>query len=160
MHPLLAKFFNEKENEQRKKDYAKRTELLISNGLCEKIYSQDNVYSPEFQHFDSEANRWYRLQPIEVTDEELERIKKYSTVVEYSEKPSNGVATAIRVIAVITFILGFIVGIAAGMVDVGYRDTEFYFSVALTYWVVTAVSGIMLLGFAEIISLLNDIKNK
>lgn len=69
---------------------------------------------------------------------------------------SNGVATLIRAIAILTYIGAFILGIGLG------RDLrgDFSFFAALLYWGVGFVSGSMLLGFAEIIQLLQDIKNK
>ena len=73
-----------------------------------------------------------------------------------STSDSNPIATALTIIAIIDFIGWFIIGIVLG------RDFYDDFSIihALLYWVIGAVSGIMLLGFSEIIKLLHSINNK
>ena len=68
----------------------------------------------------------------------------------------NSVGTLIQVIAIITYIAALLVGIALGKDMRG----NFSFTAALVYWVVGFISGSMLLGFAEIIQLLQAIKNK
>lgn len=66
-------------------------------------------------------------------------------------------------IAWIVYVAGFIVGIVQGNVEVQgtfNNRTEFSFVITLTYWSIALISGTMFLGFAEIIKLLNKIKNK
>ena len=63
----------------------------------------------------------------------------------------------------IIFIGGLIAGIVLGNVDVSYSYytyKEFSFAIALTYWAISFISGMVFLGFAEIIQLLSDIKEK
>lgn len=71
------------------------------------------------------------------------------------ERPYNAIATLLRIIAILTFIGGAILGWSAGD---GYRT--FYFEEALPYWAGTFVSGSVFLGFAEIITLLQGINDK
>ena len=79
---------------------------------------------------------------------------------------SNPIATALKIISVIIFIGGFILGIVLGTQEVKqgiyytYTKTEFSFAIALIYWAVSFISGMLMLGFSEIINLLNSIKNK
>ncbi len=71
------------------------------------------------------------------------------------EKKSNPVASLLKIIAALIFIGGFIAGIAMGS-----AEREFSLQIAATYWGAFLVSGSMFLGFAEIIALLQDIKDK
>lgn len=79
---------------------------------------------------------------------------------------SNPIATALKVISVIIFIGGFILGIVLGTqkaeygVLYTYTKTEFSFTIALIYWAASFISGMLMLGFSEIINLLNSINNK
>lgn len=124
--------------------------------------------SEEFPHYEYDSTnsvtRYYKKVPIEITDEEYEEIKKYSQ--KRYTSTSNPVATALTVIAWIVFIGGFIIGIASANVEVvkgvyyTYTTTEFSLAIALTYWCIALISGTFLLGFAEIIKLLDDIKKK
>ncbi len=72
----------------------------------------------------------------------------------------NGVAKALRILAWIVFIGGAIMGIILGNVENSYGYTSFNIAVAIIYWVAAFISGMMFIGFAEIIKLLEDIKNK
>lgn len=71
----------------------------------------------------------------------------------------NGYATALRVIAVVIFLGGFVTGLEIGNVPIpGYSaPTGFSFTIAIPYWAIAIISGTLLLGFAEIISLLQKI---
>ena len=82
-------------------------------------------------------------------------------------KEGNRIATALTIIAWVIFVGGFIAGIALGHVEVTmhneadiWTEKKFSFAVALVYWAVSLISGIMTLGFAEIIKLLEEIKRK
>lgn len=133
--------------------------------MYEKVYLEEEGYGQEVYHeWDDEKQQTvsYDKKAIEVTDEEYEQILKASKE-SSSVDEKNGVATAITVIAWVTYIAGFIVGIMQGSVKVEgmFRDkTEFSFAIAVTYWSVALISGTLCLGFAEIIKLLNNIKNK
>ncbi len=79
----------------------------------------------------------------------------------FSGSKNNGVATALRVIAWITYVGGFIAGLILGNIVTGnYGLTEFSFTAALIYWVAAFISGTVFLGFAEIISLLQKIVDR
>ncbi len=164
MNDKVKEFLKAKKEAQKKKQEEEKQKVLIGLGLSEKVYSPDNKYSKEFSisEWDNETStsRWYKLEAVDVSDEEYQEIKNYSTnPIIYQDNP---VAIALTVIAWIIFIAGFIAGIALGNVEVGtyYTHTEFSFAAALIYWAVALISGTMFLGFAEIIKLLDAIKNK
>jgi len=71
----------------------------------------------------------------------------------------NGYATALRVIAVVIFLGGLVTGLEIGNVPIpGYSAlTGFSFTSAIPYWAIAIISGTLLLGFAEIITLLQKI---
>lgn len=73
----------------------------------------------------------------------------------------NGIATAINVIAIMTFIGGVIIGIIMGFqFSFEEMDVVFNFGYTIIYWFVALISGIMLMGFAQIIILLTEIRSK
>ncbi len=168
MHEKVKEFLDAKKDAENKKYEEEKQKTLIELGLYEKVYSPDNNYSEEFSSPEwDNANstyKYYKIVPVELTDEEFQEIKKYSKI-ETTTK-SNPVAIALTVIAWIIFIGGFIAGIALGTVEVErgyyytYTDTEFSFAVAFVYWCVSLISGTMFLGFAEIIKLLDAIRRK
>ncbi len=167
MNNAVQKFLEKKRQELNNNNEKTKNDYLISLGLYEKIYSPDNKYSKEFNfsEWDTEAqiNRWFKKIVFDVTDEEFEEIKKLcGENKNTSLDNSNPVATALTVIAILIFLCGFIAGIVLGNVEVGsiYTHTEFSFAIAFTYWAISFISGIMMLGFAEIIKLLTSIKNK
>ncbi len=82
------------------------------------------------------------------------KVKNYNT---YSDKfegnhSSNNTAVAVKVIARLEIIFGFILGIIL-------RDT-FGIGVCISTIIVSIVIGVFILGFGEIIQLLQDIKDK
>ena len=174
MNEKLEVFLKQKKEEELKKQEEAKKKTLIDLGLFEKVYSQDNTQSDGFSYGEWDSKdakvKYFKKVPIEVSDEEYEEIKKYSnqskdTFQDYFSN-DNPIATALTVIAVIIFIGGFIAGIALGrvVVDRGYSYrytyTEFSFAAAFVYWFASFVSGMVFLGFAEIIKLLTEIKNK
>lgn len=154
-----------------------RDEYLIENGLFNKEYIAPGYKVPDDAEYEWDAksgtSNYYKKVAIEVTDEEFEEIKKtvdeYNEVqgTSYTEAPRNNVATALKVIAWLVYIGGFIAGIALAFVDESveglyrtYLKTVFSFSNAFSYWCIAFGCGTLFLGLSEIINLLNDIKNK
>ena len=169
MNEKLQEFLDKKRKEESNKARKEKISTLVALGLYDKVYSQDNIYCEEYNFFewDEEENRnkYYKIVPIEITDEEYEEVKKYRRKEVIREE--NTIATILTVIAWIVFIGGFFAGVVLGPTEV-YKEvygeykveTEFSFAVAFVYWAIAFISGTMFLGFAEIIKLLNDIKNK
>lgn len=168
MNEKLKNFLDAKKDSETKNYEKTKQKTLLDLGLYEKIYSPDNKYSEEFclSEWDriTQASKYYKKVPIEITDEEYQEVKKYSK--KEVATGNNSVAVALTIIAWVIFIGGFIAGIALGMVEVEkgyyytYTDTEFSFAIAFVYWCVSLISGTMFLGFAEIIKLLDAIKRK
>ena len=157
MHEKLKEYFEKAEEEENKLT----AQELISAGLYEKEYSEKNEYSYEYpdSEWDEENNKqkYFKKVPIQLTDEECEKFKKiyYSSAL----KPTNPIASALSIIAVLIYIGGFIAGILLGAEAADIYE-DFAFSVAFVYWATALISGTLFLGFAEVIKLLNDIKNK
>lgn len=169
MNEKLTKFLDKKRKEELDKLRREKTNNLIELGLYDKVYSPDNAYSDEYElyEWDSENNigKYYKIVPIEITDDEYQEVKKYQKNEQSKEK--NVIASALVASAWFVFIGGFIAGIMFGNGEV-YKevygeyivDTEFSIGIAFVYWGVCFISGIMFLGFAEIIKLLDAIKKK
>ena len=168
MNEKLKNFLEtQKENEKKRNDEKKKKSLLAL-GLYEKVYSPDNNYSEEFNLYEydnaNSSKKYYKIVPIEITDEEYQEVKKYS--INRSLSRVNLIANAITIIAWIIYIGGFIAGIALGNVEVvkagyyAYVETEFSFAIAFSYWCIAFISGTMFLGFASIIKLLDAIRRK
>ncbi len=168
MNEKLKEFLDAKKDAEEKKYEETKNETLLELGLFERVYTEKEEYSDDFPYFEYDSenskNRWYKKEAIAISDEEYEEVKKYIKKEKMPEK--NSIAIALTVIAWIVFIGGFIAGIVLGTVEVEkgyyytYTDTEFSFAVAFVYWCVSFISGTMFLGFAEIITLLHDIKKK
>ncbi|MBR2846480.1 MAG: hypothetical protein IKB89_00225 [Clostridia bacterium] len=147
MHEMVESFLKQKKSEEA----VRKNKHLIDIGLYEKVYSNSTTYSDEFPYPEEDEKgaiiNYYKKVAIDITDEEYAEIKKHSFA--YSPH-KNIIAVALSVIAWVIYIVGFIGGfIIAG-------DA----AAALSYWCGALISGTTFLGFAEIIKLLNDIKNK
>lgn len=170
MNEKIKEFLEEKKEIGRKNIDEEKARTLINLGLYEKVYSPENEYSAEypFSEWDSVSSttKYFKKLAYEITDEEYEEVKKYSQSSNEFFYSENAISKALTIIAWVIFIGGFIAGLALGNVEVTkgvyyrYTDTEFSFAIAFTYWCVSLISGTMFLGFAEIIKLLEEIKNK
>ena len=83
--------------------------------------------------------------------------EKYLIAHQSGTYEGNKIAKAIKVLAIIIFVAGIISGIFMGG-QMGYlflySESEFSWTVALTWWAVGSISAILLLGLSEIIDLL------
>lgn len=165
MNEKLREFLDAAKADEKKKYEEEKNKTLLNLGLYERVYSEDDNYSEAFPFYewdsDTSTTKYYKKVPIEITDEEYKEVKKYSK--EENTTEFNPIAMALNVIAWAVFIVGFIAGIVLGNVEIDgyyYSHTEFSFVIAFTYWSVALISGTMFLGFAEIIKLLDAIKNK
>lgn len=155
MNEKVKEFLDEKKAEARAKYEERRDETLKELGLYEKEYAPDNKESEEYPIYewsDSGEGRWYRSKLVEVTDEEYLEILKV-TKKEDKIATADPVATALAVIAWITYIGGIIAGII-----VGVEAEEFV--TTLVFWASAFITGTMFLGFSRIINLLVAIKQK
>lgn len=156
MNERLKDFLDTKKDAEKKVYEARKNKVLLELGLFEKIYSEEEKYSKEFpeSEYDNENSktRWYKKEPISISDEEYELVKKYSTS---SESHNSKVSTCLMLIAILVYLAGFILGCVLG-VDRWGDPT----AMMLVYWLVAFATGTVYLGLAEIIDLLTEIKNK
>ena len=165
MNDMVQTYLNEKKAEEIKK----KNELLISLGLYEKEYSETNVYSKEYSNaeYDETADQWryYKAIPVEVTDEEYSEILKYQKT-NVKTRRKNPVAVTFKVLSFLCYIGGIILGIVFGFVEetkgtyYTYTVKTFSFTTAEIYWIAGCLSGLVYRGIAEVIQLLENIKNK
>lgn len=180
MHEKVKQFFDE----QKKKEHLERTPVLIELGLYEKEYNPaGNIYSAEyrFREYDqiTGVKRYYKKVAIDVTDEEFEKITKIVEKTKGSkvspttpQAPSarsnvivarNKISKLLLVVAWFIIALGFIVGLREGIIKIGsgrFAEYKWDYVVSLVDWIITAITGIVFIGFSEIINLLEKIKNK
>lgn len=132
------------------KKQAEKDKLLIDLGLSEKEYSPSGNLSDEYPEYDRETKSYYKLKAIAVTDEEFEEIKRAAGK-RANNTSSNEIATILTGIAWITYAAGFMAGLAL------FEMLEWYI---LLIWLAAFLSGTVYLGFAEIIKLLTQIRDK
>ena len=163
MNEKVKVFLDAKKEEKAKKYNQEKSDLLLSLDLYEKVYSDSKEYIAEFPFNEYSAKDngviWFKKVPIEVTDEEYEEIKKYSCVKSQKSTSNNTIATILTIIALIIYIGGFIAGCAIAPTDT-YYGTYFNWGIAFGFWAGALISGTSFLGFAEIIKLLQSIKDK
>lgn len=150
MNEKVQAFLDAKRQEELVKKQAEKDKLLVDLGLAEKEYSPNGSWSAEYPEYDRETKSSYKLKAIAVTDEEFAEIKKAAGE-NTNSASSNGIAATLTVIAWITYIAGFIAGVASMEMLQGF---------VLFIWLAAFLSGTMYLGFAEMIKLLTQIRDK
>ena len=109
---------------------------------------------------------YYAKMPLELSDEEYESLKRLeeSETQDSNDDGELGYLTgrALQFIAIAIYILVFISGIVSGVsmnFDVFNESVNVNFSwgAALVVWVMTFVSGTVILGFAKVVQLLSAI---
>lgn len=166
MNQRVQEFINQQKIQLENNKNMEKAKVLNDLGLYDKEYSENPAWSEEYPDYEydqvTQQGKYFRKIPISVTDEEYAEILKYSNIdntqIESDDVKtnSNTIATIFSVIAVFIFILGLFLGIVLGDA-IGYK---FSIGVALICWGSGFVGGMLMLGFAEIIKLLNAIKNK
>lgn len=158
MNEKVKEFLDAKKDAENKKYEEAKNKTLVELGLFEKVYSESSDQSKEFPYYEYDSenskNRWYKKEAIAISDEEYEEVKKYSKT-QNTEVERNPISTMLRVIAIIVYVAGLIAGFVLGLDRWGDPT-----AMMLVYWIAFFVLGTVYLGFAEIIQLLNDIKNK
>lgn len=163
MHPMVKEFLDQRAEEKGAVLNKKKRELLDELGLYEKVYSDSKKRSSEYPEYEYDENghtHYYRKEYFEISDEEYTELLKYS---EYRGHYSsgNGIAVVFKILAIVIFIIGFFAGIIMGnQAGESVRNSNFSLPAALIYWGAGFISGMMFMGFGEIIQLLTEIKNK
>ena len=173
MDQKVQEYIVREQEKERKKQEEIRDAHLIKLGLFDKMYAVPNVYTKEYPECEIKDGRaqYYKKVAKQVTEEEYAEICRLTASVQKEEKKEkpidvvsmrpnnpNVVAVALRAIAIVVYVGGFIFGIILGDVDTvnyfGRTVSKFSFAAALSYWSQALISGTLLLGFAEIIDLL------
>lgn len=164
---MVQEFIDKKKAEIENNKNKEKRKLLMDLGICEKEYSQSSAWSEEYPDYEydqeTKEGRYFKKIPINVTDEEYEEILKYCKQSDNTTpvNKENKVAKVLTGIAYAIFIIGAILGFAMGYTKNIPEDTYYFsFAVAVAWWCVSFIGGMFMLGFAEIIKLLNAIKNK
>lgn len=167
MNKMVQEFIDKKKAEIENNKNKEKRKLLMDLGICEKEYSQSSAWSEEYPDYEydqeTREGRYFKKIPINVTDEEYEEILKYCKQSDNTTpvNKENKVAKVLTGIAYAIFIIGAILGFAMGYTKNIPEDTYYFsFAVAVAWWCVSFIGGMFMLGFAEIIKLLNAIKNK
>lgn len=167
MNKIVQEFIDKKKAEIENNKNKEKRKLLMDLGICEKEYSQSSAWSEEYPDYEydqeTKEGRYFKKIPINVTDEEYEKILKYCKQSDNTTpvNKENKVAKVLTGIAYAIFIIGAILGFAMGYTKNIPEDTYYFsFAVAVAWWCVSFIGGMFMLGFAEIIKLLNAIKNK
>ena len=173
--------------DQNRKNYLKDKEkFLIDNGYYHYVYKKEDDDPLEYsrRRLNPETNKleYYKIVVDDISDEEYESLlaeennEKIGSEDSFNilknildnnnERSHNNIATAITIISIIIILSSFILGIVYGntfkTISLDNYKTKEEFNVLAMFitWAIGAVSGTLLLGFAEIIKLLQKIADK
>lgn len=169
MNQRVQEFINQQKIQDEYNKNMEKAKVLTDLGLYDKEYSENPAWSEKYPEYEydqvTQQGKYFRKIPISVTDEEYAEILKYasqnniSSINENDNK--NKIASMFTGIAYAIFIVGAIFGFVMGYTKDILDDTySFSFAIAIAWWCVSFIGGMFMLGFAEIIKLLNAIKNK
>ena len=122
----------------------------------------DEEYEEMLKNEETEKTDASQNNNQDIKQQKIQKYQKYST----RKSSSNIIATNITIIAFIVFAFAFILGIVYGntfktiSLDNLKPKEEFNVLAMFITWGIGAVSGTLLLGFAEIIKLLQRIADK
>lgn len=127
--------------------------------ICEKCYEENEANRTTCKSCGAKLYKNNTTRNSKKEEKNYNYKENYNTNMASTE--SNKMAKILRVIAVIEIICGFIVGGVLGdTFGVGYYGYEFNWGLCIGIIVASLISGIFILGFAEVIQLLQDIKDK
>lgn len=129
--------------------------------ICENCYEENEITRTTCKNCGAKLYRNRNMKSNE--DREYEREQKsnienemFQTETIYVE--NNKIAVTLRVVAIIEIIGGFILGVILGNTfEIGY---DFNWGLFVGTVIAGFISGIFILGFAEVIQLLQDIKDR
>ena len=157
MNEKLQAYIEKKKAENRAQFESLRDSRLIAAGLFEKRFSPTNkADDPEYPHvhWNKEEQRasYYKKVPIAVTDEEYQQFLEVTPEKPVEESTgANGVASALRGIAITLYILAGLTGLILLFINA---------LAGIALMLSGFVSGTLFLGFAEIIKLLQKLCDK
>ena len=151
MHPIIENYLQQHNAKERKALDKKKKALLDRLNLYEKEYCTDNQLREQYPYAEwddalCDEKRFRKIYP-EFTDEEYEMVK---ATLAPPEPEKNGVSVALKVLAIVQFVAGFILSIA-------FSES----SVMVGVWLGSGfVSGLTTLALGEIVRLLHEINQK
>lgn len=138
MNEILSEYFRRKASEAEEKKRRQRDRILIEEGLFEKEYSVDRTAEFRFIEKVDSSEIYYKKVPIEVTEEEFDRIvelrnanKKrltlpdfftYCGVAEFCIGTIASIIAAAKVKQFLVFPAGVFGAFAAGLLFVGFGE--------------------------------------
>lgn len=175
MNQKAQKYITSKKKELKRIKASERESFLIKQGLCEQVFApnpeQFGINHTEYPY--SERNEqngstvYYKLVPIDLTDEEFAEVYSAFKAVEDEldkedgkdvPKSTNGIAIFMTVVAVTIYIVGLVVGIVLGN-NLGHYS-HFEWVSASACWFASFAYGSLFLGVSEIIKLLHKSINQ
>lgn len=121
--------------------------------ICENCYEENEASRNTCKNCGSKL---YKNNSSKNEEQKNSYNERYNTNISYTE--NNKMAKILRVVAIIEIVCGFIVGAILGdTFEIGY---DYNWGLCIGIIVVGVINGIFILGFAEIIQLLQDIKSK
>ena len=171
MNKQVQEYIDSKKKEleeiQKEKKQSAKESFLIEEGFCDKVYAPENGDFSKAEYYYSEYDKekeayfYYKLVPMDISDEDYESmLSAYNAVEdelddedddEEENDSKNNMSVFMIVASVIIYIAGFVGGIIAGN---NFDRYGFTLWLAIAIWVPTFVYGSLLLGVSEIIKLL------
>lgn len=171
MNKQVQEYIDSKKKEleeiQKEKKQSAKESFLIEEGFCDKVYAPENGDFSKAEYYYSEYDKekeayfYYKLVPMDISDEDYESmLSAYNAVEdelddedddEEENDSKNNMSVFMIVASVIIYIAGFVGGIVAGN---NFNRYEFTWWLAFAIWIPTFVYGSLLLGVSEIIKLL------
>lgn len=133
--------------------------------ICEKCYEENEITRNTCKYCGAKLyrndNNKSSNSKNNIEDEEDINYDDENRNFNMTQNENNKMAMMLRVIAVIEIICGFILGgILGDTFGVGYYGYEFNWGLCIGIIVAGFINGIFILGFAEVIQLMQDIKLK
>lgn len=121
--------------------------------ICENCYEENEASRNTCKNCGSKL---YKNNSSKNEEQKNSYNERYNTNISYAE--NNKMAKILRVVAIIEIVCGFIVGAILGdTFEIGY---DYNWGLCIGIIVASFINGIFILGFAEVIQLLQDIKSK
>lgn len=175
MNKQVQEYINSKKKEleeiQKEKKQSAKESFLIEEGFCNKVYAPESgEFSKAEYHYseydkEKEAYFYYKLVPMDISDEDYESmLSAYNAVEDESDDeddddeeeediPKNNIAIFMTVVSVSVYIVGLVVGIVLGK-NLGHYSHFEWISASIC-WFAGFVYGSLFLGVSEVIKLLH-----
>ena len=124
--------------------------------ICEKCYEENEASRTTCKNCGATLYKNKAIRNSKSEDRNYNYKENYNVSVDDAE--NNKMASILKVIAIIEIICGFIVGgILGDTFEIGY---DYNWGLCIGIIVASFINGIFIMGFAEVIQLLQDIKDK